>query len=228
MPQILKAKPVNVQVKHRGVFVPPGFDLFKQDISASIAGELAEVFNLKSTAIIVNRNAASTQYLSFRYFLPGEPFRFLDASIGVDQTEVMFSNPATVAELVSEVEKVWSAVFRYLKATVASNYFEATLHCETNGSSSKAFLNDLVNVKPDIPGVLKGFSLTSKTENPYMIARLSLDVSDSLPDGLYVVFAYVRTGGIREVSSFKELFDAALTSYRSLQRLAQIDLVEPI
>ena len=136
MSQVLKARPVNVQVKHRGAFVPPRYEIFKTDVSTSIAGKLAETYNLKSTGIIVNQNAASTQYLSFRYFLPGEPFRYLDASLGVDQTEIVFSNPATVAELVAEVGKVWSLVFEHLQPVITSNYIEATLHCQTDGLST--------------------------------------------------------------------------------------------
>ena len=130
MSQVLRARPVNVQVKHRGAFVPPCYDLFKPDVGVSIAGKLAETFNLKSTGIIVNQNAASAQYLSFRYFLPGEPFRYLDGSIGLDQSEIVFSNPATMPELTGEIGKLWSLVFENLKPIVASNYVEATLHCE--------------------------------------------------------------------------------------------------
>ena len=226
MSQVLRAKPVNVQVKHRGAFVPPCYDLFKTDISVSIAGKLAETFNLKSTGLIVNQNAASTQYLSFRYFLSGEPFRYLDGSIGLDQAEIVFSNPATVAELMGEVGKVWSVVFENLQPIVASNYVEATLHCETDSLSTKAFLNDLVKVQSD-PELHKGFSLTVKAGGVDALARISLDVSESVQDGLYVVFAYVSRGSVRDMVSFKNLFDVALTSYRRLQTLAHIELVEP-
>ncbi|HEU4341950.1 MAG TPA: hypothetical protein VFU31_10300, partial [Candidatus Binatia bacterium] len=191
----------------------------------SIAGKLAEIFNLKSTGIIVNQNATSTQYLSFRYFLAGEPFRYFDGSIGLDQTEIVFYNPATVPELVGELGKVWRVIFKNLRPNITSNYVEATLHCDTNGSSTKAFLNDLVEVRSDALGIHKGFSLTSKTVDA--VARISLDVSDSVADGLYVVFAYVSTGSVRDMLSFERLFDATLTAYRSLQSLAQIELVEP-
>jgi hypothetical protein len=227
MTKLLRAKPVNVQVKQRGAFVPPRFDLFRPDVSISIAGKLAETFNLKSTGIIVNQNAASTQFLSFRYFLPGEPFRFFDASIGIDQVEIVFSNPATVSELVHEVTKIWSIVFHYLNPTVASSYCEATLHCDTDGVSTKAFLNDLVNVSSDRQELHKGFSLTSKLVNRDVVARISLDVSDSVPDGLYVTFAYVSRESIRELSSFERLFEGTLITYQSLQSLSQVELTEP-
>jgi hypothetical protein len=65
MAEVLKARPVNVQVKHRAGFAPPRYDLFNTEISASLAMKLAERFNLKSTGIIVNQNASSTNYLSF-------------------------------------------------------------------------------------------------------------------------------------------------------------------
>src|SRR3989338_1025351 len=225
MSQVLKARPVNVQVKHRVAFVPPRYEIFKTDVSTSIAGKLAETYNLKSTGIIVNQNAASTQYLSFRYFLPGEPFRYLDASLGVDQTEIVFSNPATVAELVAEVGKVWSLVFEHLQPVITSNYIEATLHCQTDGLSTKAFLNDLVKVQSDVPGMHKGFSLTTNAVDT--VGRISLDVSDSVQDGLYVVFAYVSTASVQDMLSFGKLFDATLTAYRLLQGLAHVELVEP-
>ena len=225
MSQVLRARPVNVQVKHRGAFVPPCYNLFKTDVSVSIAGKLAETFNLKSTGIIVNQNATSTQYLSFRYFLPGEPFRFLDGSIGLDQVEIVFSNPATMAELMGEVGKVWGVIVEKLHPIVASNYVEATLHCETDGLSTRAFLNDLVKIPSDVSGIHKGFSLTSKAVDT--VGRISLDVSDSVVDGLYVVFAYVSTGSVRDMPSFEKFFAATLTTYRWLQNLAQIELVEP-
>lgn len=226
MAEVLRARPVRVQVKHRGVFVPPRYELFKQDVSVSIAGKLAEIFNLNSTQIVINQNSSSTQYLSFRYFLAGEPLRYFDGYIGIDQTEIIFSNPATMAELMGEISKVWSIVFENLKPTIGSNYVEATLHCETEGVSAKAFLNDFVKVRTDIPELHKGFSLTAK-DSTETSARISVDVSDSVPDGLYVVFAYVSAGGVRDMVSLEKLFETVLTSYRRLQRLAHIELVEP-
>jgi len=225
MSQVLRGRPVNVQVKHRGGFVPPRYDLFKTDVSVSVAGKLAETYNLKSTGIIVNQNATSNQYLSFRYFLTGEPFRFFDASIGIDQAEIVFSNPATVAELIGELGKLWSVIFENLQPNVASNYVEASLHCETDGLSTKAFLNDLVKVHSNALELHKGFSLTSKTVNA--TAKITLDVSDSIADGLYVVFAYLSTASLADVLSLEKLFESTLTAYRSLQSVAQIQLVEP-
>ena len=223
MPQVLRARPVNVQVKHRGALVPPCYDLFRTEVGVSIANKLAATFNLKSTGIIVNQNATSAQYLSFRYFLPGEPFRYMDASIGLDQVEIVFCNPATMAELLGEVVKVWGVIVENLHPIVASNYVEATLHCETDGLSTRAFLNDLVNVQSDVSGIHKGFSITSKAVDT--VGRISLDVSESVADGLYVVFAHVSTGSVRDMPSFEKFFDAALTAYRRLPNSAYIELM---
>jgi hypothetical protein len=225
MSEILRARPVSVQVRHRGAFVPPRYNLFKTEVSVLLAGKLAETYKLKSTGIIVNQNFASTQYLSLRYFLPGDPFRYFDVSVGIDQTEVVFSNPATVEELKSETTRLWKLVFENLQPIITSNYFEANFHCVTDGLSTKAFLNDIVNVQSDTPGLHKGFSLTVKEVD--VVARISLDVSDSVPDGLYVVFAYVSTATVRDMESFVKLFNATLGAYRRLQSLAHIELVEP-
>ena len=139
MAEVLKARPVSVQVKHRAGFAPPRYDLFNTEISASLAMKLAERFNLKSTGIIVNQNASSTNYISFRYFLPGEPVRFFDVSIGIDQAEIIFSNPATVPELMQEVEIIWSLIFESLTPSLNDNYFEAAVHCETDAQALKPF-----------------------------------------------------------------------------------------
>jgi hypothetical protein len=225
MPQLLKARPVSVQVKQRGVFAPPMYDLFKVDVSVELASRLAAAYRLQSTNLIVNQNAASTQYLSFRHFLPGEPFRFFDVRIGIDETEIVFSNPATVVELNSEVGKVWRLIVDTLHPVIKSNYLEATLHCETDGWSVKAFMDNLVSVQLSIPEAHKGFSVTTKGID--IVAKMTLDVSESVRDGLYVVFAYLSTEIIRELASFEKVFDAMLNSYRGLQSATGIQLLEP-
>ena len=225
MYQVLKARPVNVQVKHKAAFAPPRYDLFKVDVSVALASKLAEVYSLQSTNIIVNQTAASTQYLSFRYFLPGEPFRFFDARIGIDEAEIVFSNPATVTELSSEVGKLWRLIVETLHPVIKSSSLEASLHCETDGLSAKAFLNDLVSVQLSLPEAHKGFSITTKGID--VVAKMSLDVSESVRDGLYVLFFYLSTEIIRELASFEKVFDAMLNSYRGLQSATRIQLMEP-
>jgi hypothetical protein len=186
--------------------------------------KLAEIYGLKSTGIVVNQNAASTHYLSFRYVLPGEPVRYYDVTIGIDQTEIVFSNPATVAELMAEVAKVWKVIFETTQPIIASNYCEATLHCKTEGST-KDFLSKLVNIQLNAPRLQKGFSLSAEAADG--VARIGLEVSNSVSDGLYVAFVHVSTGSVRDIVSFEKVFDASLTAYRRLQSLAHIELVEP-
>jgi hypothetical protein len=224
METVLKAWPRTVQVKHRGVFVPPRYELFKTDISASLAANLAATYNLRSTALIVNQNSASTQFLSFRYFLTGEPFRFFDAYIGIDQTELSFSNPATIGELQNEVGKFWQVINGSSPGGIASSYFEAHLQCDTSGVSTTRFLNDLVNVVND-DHLQKGFSVTLRSADA--VARIALDVSEPIQDGLYVVFAFFGKNSIGDMSAFERSFGSILAAYRNLQNLAHIELVEP-
>jgi len=224
METVLRARPVTVQAKHRGVFVPPRYELFKTDISASLAANLAATYNLRSTALIVNQNAASTQYMSFRYFLPGDPFRFFDASIGIDESELTFSNPATVGELRNEVARFWHIINKSLPGGISSSYFEANLQCDTAGVSTAKFLNDSVNVAND-GHLQKGFSVTIRS--PDAVAKIMLDVSEPIRDGLYVVFAYIENNPVGEMPALERSFNDILTAYRHLQSLAQIELVEP-
>jgi len=223
METVLKATPATALVKHRGLFVPPRYDLFKTDISASLAERLAATYNLRSTALIVNQNAASTQYLSFRYFLTGQPFRFFDACIGIDQSEITFSNPATVLELREEAARFWQIINESSPGRISSIYFEATLQCNTGGISTTKFLNESVNV-PNADHLEKGFSLIVRT--PEAIAKISLDVSEPIKDGLYVVFAFVGKAPVNDMVALERSFNDILNAYRYLQTLAHIELVE--
>lgn len=222
---VLRARPVNVQFRHRGFCVPPCYELYKPDVSANLARKLAETYNLKSTGLVVNQNSASTQYLSFRYILSGEPFRYLDAAIGIDQTEVAFANPATMGELITEVSRVWDIVTK-TQPVIRDNYFEATLHCETE-SSTKDFLNGLVNIQTQDSDIKMGFSLTTKAEKVAATIRIGLEVSDFVSDGLYVIFVFASKEIVQNLAGFAELFHAVLDTYRSMQTLTHIELVEP-
>ena len=204
--------------------MPPCYELFKPDVTAPLARKLAETYNLKSTALLVNQNAASTQYLSFRHILKGEPFRYIDSAIGIDQIEITFSNPATISELKDEAGSLWNIVIESLQPSINENYFNATLHCESE-SSTKAFLNELVNIQTKSFDIRKGFSLWANASNA--TARIGLEVSDFIPDGLFVVFEFFSKETVRNAAAFGELFEAALNMYRSMQTLANVDLVEP-
>jgi hypothetical protein len=119
---------------------------------------------------------------------------------------------------------VWRVIFETAQPILAGNYCEATLHSKTEGST-KDFLGKLVNIQLNAPGLQKGFSLS--TEAADGVSRISLEVSNSVPDGLYVAFVYVSTESVRDIVSFEKVFDAGLTAYRRLQSLAHIELVEP-
>jgi hypothetical protein len=224
MAPLLVAKPVTAQFRCRSLFGPPKYDLYKVEISAALATKLAETYGLKSTDIIVNQSAASTHYLSFRYFFPGEPFRHMDVLIGLDQTEIVFSNPATIPELTSETGRVFDVVLQTLTPVVTGAYFEATLHCETAKIGAQAFFNEMLRVPSPGPGIPKGVSFS--TQDGDDLAKLNLEVSDSVQDGLYVVFAFVRKAVVSDIESFSGLFKVVLTAYRNLQDSASVRIVE--
>jgi hypothetical protein len=226
MDQILKARPRNVQFRHRGSLVPVCYELFKPEVNVALAQKISETYDLKSTGIIVNQSAASTHYLSFRHTLLGDPFRYLDATIGIDQIEVAFFNAATVVELVTEVSRVWKIVIELLRPTIKDNYFEAILHCESE-SSTKTFLDKLVNIQQDGLDINKGFSISTKVEKIDAIARVGLEVSETISDGLYVAFVVASKKTVRNLADFAPLFETTLGTYRSLQTLAHIELEEP-
>ncbi len=221
MGTILTARPCNVQFLCRGFFVPPKYDFYKVEISTALATRLAETYALKSTEIIVNQNAAASQYLSFRYTLAGDPFRYVNASLGIDQAEISFFNPATIRELMAEVEKAWKIIFDTLKPTVKGSYFEAALHCETE-QGAREFLNERIRV--DAPDLRKGFSIGTRPLDA--INKLTLEVSDSVENGLYVGFASINNTGVGDSVGFSTVLNATLATYRSLQKLASIQILE--
>jgi hypothetical protein len=224
MVSVLTAKPVNAQAKFRGFFVPPRYEFFKVEVSAALATRFAETYGLKSTDIIINQNAASSQYLSFRYFLKGEPLRHMDVSVGIDQGEVYFSNPATILELMTEVGRVWKIILETLTPTIQSSYFEASLHCETEKPGALQFLNDIVRVKSNESELGKGFSISARPADG--AKKLSLELSDFVKDGLYVVFASVNNSVLRDISTFSGVFESTLAAYRRLQDIACVQILE--
>jgi len=224
MVSVLTAKPVNVQVRFRGFFVPPRYEFFKVEVSTALATRFAETYGLKSTDIIVNQNAASSQYLSFRYFLKGEPFRYMDISVGIDQGDVYFSNPATILELMTEAGRVWSIILETLTPTVQSSYFEATLHCETEKPGAKEFLNEMVRLRSNESELRKGFSI--RTGLPDESNKLTLEVSDFVQDGLYVVFASINKTVLSDNLAFAKVFESTLATYRKLQDVASVQILE--
>jgi hypothetical protein len=224
MASVLTVKPVNVQVRYRGQFVPPKYDLYKLEVSAPLATRLAETYSLKSTNIIVNQGAASTQYFYFRHFLPGEPFRYIDVYIGLDQVEMVFSNPATIAELIEEFGRVFEIITEKLAPVIKGTFFEATLHCETEGSSVQAFLNEMVQASADATGIRKGFSIGTNFGEDAV--KLNLEISDFVPNALYVAFALASKSILSDTTSRLQQFNLILAAYRKLQDIAAIEILE--
>ena len=206
------------------MFVPPRYDLYKVEISTALAVKLAEIYGLKSSEIIINQNATSERYLSFRYFFKGEPLRYIDVFIGLDQAEIVFLNPATISELTSEIGKLFAIILETLMPIVKGAYFEATLHCETEKPGAEAFFNEMVRASPDSLERPKGVSFSTPRGNDY--AKLNLEVSESVSDGLYVVFAFFSKAVLSDIASFSRLFESALTTYRKLQGSASVQILE--
>lgn len=149
----------------------------------------------------------------------------MDAFVGIDQGELVFSNPATVLELVNEFGRAWKIILETLSPMMRNSYFEATLHCETEKPGTKAFLDEMVKVPSESAELRRGFSLMRQFADS--ATKLSLEVSDSVQDGLYVAFASVSTEGLRDMSSFSRLYESTLTAYRTLQNIASVHIVEP-
>lgn len=228
MLDILRVKPINVQVRYKATFSPPNYDLVTTEVAVVLARKLAETFNLKSSGIIFNQSAMSAQYLSFRYVLPSEPIRYLDALIGVDQGEVIFLNPATVSELGEQCFKVWKPIIEISKPSITEHYFEASVHSTTEGVSTEDFLNKFVAIQPNAMHIQKGFSLTVKCPEILGDARVGLEVSSSIPDGLYLVFGCTSKTKVENTGSLQDLFDKTIGIYRRLQPLAHIEVLEPL
>jgi hypothetical protein len=104
-------------------------------------------------------------------------------------------------------------------------YFEATLHCETERPGAQAFFNEMIRGSVDSPEKPKGVSFSMQRGGDDY-AKLNLEVSDSVPDGLYVVFAFWKKADLPESASFLRMFESALTAYRKLQASASIRILE--
>ena len=84
-------------------------------------------------------------------------------------------------------------------------------------------MNDLVNIQSNAPEIQKGFSVTAKVVDFDAVARVGLEVSDSVPDGLYVMFVFVGKASVQDMVSFERLFDVTSSTFRALQSLAHIE-----
>jgi hypothetical protein len=148
----------------------------------------------------------------------------MDVLIGLDQMEIVFSNPATIPELMTEIGRVFSVVMERLRPIVKGCYFEANIHCETEKPGAQSFLNKMIRVTSDDSTTRKGATLITQFGNDS--AKLHLEVSDSIQDGLYVVFAFLSKADFRDVQSFSGLFSTLLEAYRKLQNMASVEILE--
>ena len=169
----------------------------------------------------------SNQYLSFRYILPKQPIRFFDALIGVDQAEVVFSNPASILELREECVKVLKTIIEKARPTITQHYFEATMHATCEGAKAGPFLNQFVKIG-NVPGVEKGFSLTIRKPDINGEAKISLEVSTSISDALYLSFACHNRKKVEDLASLESIFDTAINLYKEAQPLAHIGVFEAV
>jgi hypothetical protein len=230
MAGILKLKPANVQVIYRPSFSPPNYTLVRNDVALAVARQLATAFSLKSTNIAFNQNSTSGQFVSLRYVLPIIPevqLRYLDALLGVDQAEVIFVNPATILELKAENMKVWKILLDESKPIMSQHYLEAQLHCAIEEGNPAEYLNSIVTLDSGIPPVQKGFSISIREPGINGDARIQLEMSALIPNGIYVSFACGSRSKIENLSAAEKLFDEIIALYRKIQSMAHVQILEP-
>src|SRR5207244_12211090 len=97
---------------------------------------------------------------------------------------------SNVSELTSQIERERKNLMESLTPVVKGAYFEATLHCETDKPGAQAFFNEMLRTSSDGSVMPKGISFSMERGDDS--AKLNLEVSDSVSDGLYVLFAYFR------------------------------------
>jgi hypothetical protein len=228
MQNSIRVTPISPQVRYRSTFFPPNYNLVKQDVGIALATKITEVLHLRSSTLIFNQNNMSAQYLSFRYVYPNEPMRYFDVSIGIDQADLLFFSPATAAELKEGVLKIWEPLLEKSKPNITENYFEATFHSVAEDSANvNSFLDQFVKIQTARTDFYKGFSLTVNHPEVMGDARLTIERSNANPAGLYLAFAAVSKNKVKDINSLASLIDKAISIYRDIQGLAQIEVVEP-
>lgn len=230
MAGVLKLKPANVQVIYRPSFFPPNYTLIRNDVALAVARELATTFSLKSTNISFNQNSTSGQFVSLRYVLPIIPevqLRYLDALLGVDQAEVVFVNPATLSELKAENMKVWKILLDESKPVMSQHYLDAQLHCAIEVGDPAEYFNSIVTLDSGIFAAQKGFSISIKEPGINSDARIQLEMSTLIPNGIYVSFACGSRSKIESLLALGNLFDEIIALYRRIQSTAHVQILEP-
>ncbi|OFW15604.1 MAG: hypothetical protein A3H27_00155 [Acidobacteria bacterium RIFCSPLOWO2_02_FULL_59_13] len=227
MSELLRAIPVSVQVRYRATFTPPHYDLVLAEVATRIARNLTQSFNLRAANIVFNQNSMSTQYLSFRHVFSTEPIGYADVTMGVDQAEIVVQNPTTALQLKSLIAGAWQSIFEATKPNITDHLAEVTVQSNTEGLSVRDFFSRFVAIPGMDGSVQPGFSLKRKQQEMNGEARISLETSIILPDGLYVGFSCTSAKSISDLEGLSGLFDMILNAYRQLQSTAQMTIVEP-
>lgn len=233
--EILQIKPVNSQVRYRATLVPPNYNVVTTDVAAALAGELAEAFKLTSRDILFNQGTLSTSYLAFRYFVSVRSanisqFSYLDVSIGADQVEILFVNPLSASVVKEEFLKVWKPLIDKIKPRITKHYFEISLDSSTEGASANKFLDQFVAIQFEVAPKLigKGVSLTVEYPESGAQARISLENSNSIPEGLFMFITYTLQRIVTDMVSLGDVIESAIEVYRSLQPVVHIRVMEEV
>jgi len=231
MSEKIHLRPGLAQVRYR-LGTAPNYQLASPGNVAHLAGKFAEIFNLKATSFNFNQNALSTQFLSFRYIFPfgaqGIPLThlpYLDVALGVDQVDLLFSNPPTV-QLIRETSlRILEAVIAVSSPTMADHYFEASLHAPGDQINIRQFFDNFVTIPTTFP-IEKGFAFSLTLENGAR-AAMNLDTSILIKGGVFIFFTYTRSVNAKDVNSIAAIMDSAVGVYRQFQSVAKIEIEEP-
>lgn len=231
MPKKLHLRPSLGQVRYR-MGTAPNYQLASPGNVAHLAGRLAEIFSLKATSLNFNQNALSTQFLSFRYIFPfaapGIPLNqlpYLDVALGVDQVDMLFSNPPTVQVVRETYLRTLEAIIGVSSPTVTDHYLEASLHAPGDHVNIRQFFDSFVTIPTSLP-IEKGFSFSLMLESNAR-AAMNLDTSILIKGGVFIFFTYTHSVNTKDVSSIAAIIDSAVAVYRQFQSVANIEIEEP-
>lgn len=232
MSERLHLRPGVGHVRYRIGVSPPNYKLASPEIVAQVAGKLAEVFNLKSSGINFNQNALSTNFLSFRYFLPIDipgialaQIPYLDVAVGADQLELFFSNPPTVIAVRDTYLRVLDVIIGLSTPTITEHYLEASLHAPGDNVNVQKFFDEVVGISTKLP-LDKGFSFALTLENNAR-AAMNLDTSIVIKGGVFIFFTYTAAQKVQDISSIGSIVESAVGIYREFQSIANIEIEEP-
>ncbi len=231
MAENLHLKPAFGHVRYR-MGTAPNYQLAAQNNVAQLAATLAETFSLKANSFTFNQNALSTQFLSFRYVLPVEApgvslaqFPYLDVMLGVDQVELVFSNPPTVQSLRETYLRTLTPMFSVAATNALDHYFEASFHAPSDIGTVQNFFDGVVKIPTKLP-VETGFSFALTLGNNAR-AAMNLDRSAVLKGGIFIFFTYTLAQKASDISAIGEIMKSALHAYREFQSVANVQLDEP-